>query len=351
MQILLCYPGHVISTVDVAIGWEKALRLEGHEVYQLAYEYNVPFYGAVLESWSEWNPEFKFTLNDTLWLASQDLVCKALELMPLDMVLIVTGLLVHERGYQLLQKLGVPVVVIHTEAPYNDHMIEPKLPYVDILFINDKASLGKFREQNPATFYLPHSYDPERHHPPEQPVNGEYQHQGFFLGSMYEERKALFKQLEHEEAGGVELDIYATSMDGRGRVTGGMQNEELVKHYWGSEIVLSPNRTTKDYFEKTQISDPAWSLGPRVYEVAACGAFQLTDNGRPELWEVFDDAIPVYEDAGELAQLMSYYVEHPKERKVKAAEAREKVEPCSFQNRAREILLPRVKEVLGYGCG
>lgn len=349
MRILISYPGHVISTVDVAIGWENALKKTGHEVSQLAYEYNVPFYGVVLDAWKEWNPDFDFTLNDVLWLASQDLVCKVIECMPLDLVVLVTGLLVHERGYRLLNKLNVPVCVIFTEAPYNDHMIEPMLPYIDLLFINDKASLGKFRAQNPATFYMPHSYDPERHHPPGETVDGDYKHEVFFLGSMYEERKMLFNELMEEDAGSAALDIYATSMDGRGKLTGGMQNDELVRHYWGSDIVLSPNRTTKDYFEKTQISDPAWSLGPRVYEVAACGAFQLTDDGRPELLEVFGDTIPIYRDATELAALIKRFTERPVERQALAEEARAKVMPCSFENRAQEIFIPRVKEVFGYG--
>ena len=226
-------------------------------------------------------------------------------------------------------------------------MVEPFLPYIDVLFINDKASLEKFRALNPATFYLPHSYDPGRHHPPKQPMNGEYRHQVFFLGSMYEERKALFKELEEIDLGmDISVDIFATSMDGRGRLTGGMQNEELVRHYWGSDIVLSPNRTTKDYFEKTQITDPAWSLGPRVYEVAACGAFQLTDDGRQELTEVFGDTIPVYRDAQECAELIKYYITFPLERGVRAREARSKVKPCTFQNRAKDILIPRIKEAL-----
>lgn len=349
MKILVCYPGHVISTVDVAIGWDKALKKLGHEVYTLAYEYNVPFYGRVLQDWNDENPDFHFTLNDTLWLASQDLVCKVLELMPLDLVLIVTGLLVHERGYQMLNKLGVRTCLIFTESPYNDNMLEYILPLVDLLFVNDKASVEGFREVNPNTFYMPHSYDPERHHPPTEPVNGDYRHEVFFLGSMYEERKALFKALEDEDAGDAELDIYATSMDGRGRMTGGMQNEELVKHYWGSDIVLSPNRTTADYFAKTQITKEAWSLGPRVYEVAACGAFQLTDDSRPEVETVFDGAIPIYHDAKELASLIKHYSEHADERRQVAEAAREKVLPYTFENRATEILFPTITEVFRNG--
>ena len=350
MRILVCYPGHVISTVDVAKGWESALKKMGHEVYQMAYEYNVPFYGAVLDAWSEWNPDFKFRLHDALWLASQDLVCKAVELMPLDLCLIVTGLLVHERGYDLLKKLTIPTCVMFTESPYNDHLLEYILPRVDMLFVNDRNSVEPVRSQNPNVFYMPHSYDPERHHPPAEPVNGEYRHEVFFMGALYEERKELFKALEGIDLGmEIGLDIFTTSMDKRGRVTGGMQNDELVRHYWGSEIVLSPNRTTKDYFEKTQITEPAWSLGPRVYEVAACGAFQLTDPSRPELEEVFDGAIPVYHNAQELAELIRYFTERPVERQELAEAARAKVAACTFENRAREIFIPKVKEVFGDG--
>lgn len=349
MRILVCYPGHVISTVDVAIGWERALKKLGHEVFQLAYEYNVPFYGAVLDAWKEWNPDFDFTLNDVLWLASQDLVCKAIECLPLDLLVVVTGLLVHERGYELLRKVKIPTCVIFTESPYNDHMLEYVVPKIDMLFVNDRNSVKPFRKVNPSTFYMPHSYDPERHHPPTEPVEDEYRHEVFFLGSMYEERKALFDALMKHDDADVTVDIYATSMDGRGRVTGGMMNKELVKHYWGSKIVLSPNRTTADYFQKTQISDPAYSLGPRVYEVAACGTFQLTDDGRPELAEVFDGVIPIYEDAEHLAELIKRYSEDEDERRRLAEAAREKVAPCTFENRAREIFIPRVKEVFGHG--
>jgi len=348
MRILVCYPGHVISTVDVAKGWESALRKLGHEVFQFAYEWHVPFYGAVLDAWSEWNPDFKFRLKDALMLSSQDLVCKAIDLMPIDLCLIVCGLLVHERGYEQLRKIGVRTCVMFTESPYNDHLLEYILPRVDLMFVNDRNSVEALRAQNHNVFYMPHSYDPERHHPPEGLVDGEYRHQVFFMGALYEERKALFQALAEIDLGlDIELDIYTTSMDRKGRVTGGMQNDELVRHYWGSDIVLSPNRTTKDYFQQTQIEEAAYSLGPRVYEVAACGAFQLTDPSRPELEEVFGETIPVYHNPEELAEQIRYFTERAVEREDWVDEARERVAPCTFENRAREIFLPKIEEVFG----
>jgi len=360
VRIFVAYPGHSISTFDVAEGWHQALKRLGHEVFHMNYEYNMPLYGAVLDYWNEKSPNVNFqaTLRDVMWLASQDLICKVLECMPLDFVLFVTGLLHHPRAFELIQKMGVKTVLLFTESPYNDEMLEELLPIPDVVFTNDKNSVDAFQRVNPQSFYMPHSYDPAKHHPPEEPINGEYKHDVFFFGSLYEERKALFDALIQREGTDVGFDIYGTGMRPTGEVfvihkdwpdverDGGMPNRELVKHYWGSKIVLSPNRTTADYFAKTQITEEAWSLGPRVYEVAACGAFQLTDGSRAELFDVFGDTIPVYHNAEHLGQLIDLYISYPRWREEMTKRARMRVKPCTFENRATQILLPILEEVL-----
>lgn len=352
MRILLSYPGHSISTFDVAKGWQDGLRLLGHEVFIMQYEHNVPFYGAVLDYWIEKGPneDFKPTMFDVFWLASQDLTCKALDLMkvaPLDFVLIVTGLLHHPRVFEHFKTLEIPTVLIFTESPYNDEMLADILPLPDVVFTNDLNSVEPFRKVNPNSFYMPHSYNPSMHHPSNgEELGEEYRHEVFFLGSLYEERKALFEELARCYEGSARLDIVGTSMDKKGRMTGEMINDELIKHYWGSQIVLSPNRTTADYFAKTQIETEAWSMGPRVYEVAACGAFQLTDNSRGELQEVFGDVIPIYRDGAGLAKMVAHFLEEEGEREALALMARKEVAPCTFENRARHILFPTLEEVL-----
>ena len=347
MRILVSYPGHCISTFDVARGWHMALQKLGHEVYHMNYEFNVPFYGAVCDYWVERNPDFRPTMYDVFWLASQDLICKAIDCMPLDFVLIVTGLLHHPRVFEHFKKLEIPTVLIFTESPYNDEMLADILPLPNVVFSNDLNSVEPFREVNPNSYYMPHSYNPEVHHPPDgELLAEEYKHEVFFLGSLYEERKALFEELALNYKGSARLDIIGTSMDTKGRMTGEMINDELIKHYWGSKIVLSPNRTTADYFAKTQIEEEAWSLGPRVYEVAACGAFQVTDNSRAELREVFGDVIPIYRDGAGLAQIVAYFLQEEDHRRELARQARERVKPCTFENRAQNILFPTLREVL-----
>jgi len=88
-----------------------------------------------------------------------------------------------------------------------------------------------------------------------------------------------------------------------------------------------------------------WSLGPRAYEIAACGAFQLSDE-RPELREIFGDAVATYVDGADLRRKVDYYLTHEGEREEMALEALDLVQSCSFEDRAEQILLPTIKEVL-----
>jgi len=358
MRIFVAYPGHNISTFDVAEGWHQALKRLGHTVYHINYEYNVPFYGEVLNFWADKNPDFKPTFWDSIWLSSQDLVCKIVEHMPFDFVFLVTGLLHHPRAFDLIRKLGIPTVILFTESPYNDNMAQHLLGVADVVFTNDLNSVEGFRATNPNSFYMPHSYDPVNHKPGDGAADEEHTHDIFFMGSLYDERRALFEELLHLDAGGARFDIFVSKMLPTGEFfyhpfkspneehVGGMLNSEVVKHYQGSKMVISPNRTTADYFAKTKIEKPAWSLGPRIYEVAACGTFQLTDGSRPELWEIFGDVIPVYRDAEGLATLIRHYMKHEDERKELAEKAREKVQSCTFENRAQQILIPTLEEVL-----
>ena len=340
VRILISYPGHSIATYDVAHGWDNALKSLGHEVFQMNYEVNVPFYGVVVDYWKDRNPDFQPTMRDVFWLASQDLICKVVECLPLEFVLIITGLLHHRRAFDLIRKLGVPTVLLFTESPYNDDMLRELLPLPDVVFTNERNSVKAFRKVNPHSYYMPHSYDPERH----RPANGEmYEHDVFFLGTMYDERQALFDELKQHYQG--DMDIIGTTLGRKGEMPGAIANDELIKHYWGTKIALTPNRTTAGYFDKTQITSEAYSLGPRIYELAACGTFQLTDYSRKELFDVFGDTIPVYANAEHLASLIDLFIKHPRWRIEMAERARIQVKPCTFENRAKEILFPTLREV------
>jgi len=171
----------------------------------------------------------------------------------------------------------------------------------------------------------------------------------FFCGTGFPERTELFEEVEW---GGVDFRLFGNHWDiGPNHALflnyrpGTLDNEEVVKWYSNSKISLNSHRLSKmgDFLERVpggaKIAK-AWSLGPRAYEIAACGGFQLCDDHRPELKEVFGDTVATYPwgDAVALQDRIAYYLEHEEERKEMARAARERVEPCIFVNRAKDAI-------------
>jgi hypothetical protein len=339
MRILLGYPGHAFSTIDVATGYEQALRRVGQDVQVYDYNNILAFYDAALQEWQK-RGSYRMSSGDTQMMASERIAIQALDFAP-DVALIVSGLSYHPRAFDLLYRLNVPVVVLLTECPYIDaeQITMVKRSHAVGVLVNDRVS--QYKTFGAVARYLPHSYDIERHRRVE--VGEEYASDVFFFGTMWPERWELLEGLP-------------------GRIDGPrpdqspmkhLANEELVRWYSGTKIALNHHRTAGRVNEVNQVehigAGEAWSLGPRSYEIAAVGAFQLCDNTRGELREVFGDSVPTYRGRQELAELIRYYLEHPEEREACAREAHERVAGCSFDERAKNIVVPFLEEVIHNG--
>lgn len=345
MRISLIYPGATWSTYDVARGYETALRTLGHEVWSFDYHNQTTFYGQYLR-WLEQNRNMSFPDDAAMVLASERVAIEVIDHVP-DVVLIVMGLALHRRAYELVHRLGMPMALILTESPYLDERQAPILQkgHVAIAFTNDKMSVASLRAMSGCRCrveYLPHSFDPQRHYPHE--VDDEYRTDVFFHGTLWPEREMLFSQLE---LGAYDAHISGSKFDGERREMVGeiIENEEMALWYSGARIVLNPHRTVKTYGDHLA-PDEAWSLGPRAFEVAACGAFQICDDTRPELREVFSDSVPTYHDVANLQDEIDYYLAREDVRQAMADEAYQRVQDCTFENRAREILIPAIEEVI-----
>lgn len=348
MRILLIYPGHGFSTIDVARGYEAALRELGHKVRAYNYHNSLVFYQSALEFWAKRNKHFQYDDSDWLRLSSEMVTLEAIRFVP-DVVLIVCGFALHKSAFDLLAvNLALPLVIILTESPYLDKDQRDLCDKANIglAFTNERKSVRYLSGAVP-TVYLPHSYDPERHKPrsrrgePMQ-IDGHYQSDVFFCGTMYEERQQLFDAVNWE---GIDSHIVGPVIGNR-EITGGMSNTELVKYYNATKIALNMHRTTVGCFDERirHIEDgTAWSIGPRAYEIAGCGAFQICDASRGELQEVFGNTVPTFRDGEEMERLMRTYLADEVARLELAQEQRERVKPCSFLARARDILVPTIE--------
>lgn len=338
MRILLVYPGHSHSTLDVARGYHGALKRTSHQIFHINHHHNIGFYKHACKTWEEIDEGFKSSMNNILWLASNDVIAKAVELLPLDLILMITGTFVHPRAYACLRyKLDLPLALILTESPYQDATQGEFAGVADVTFTNDRASMEYLKQFGPIS-YLPHSWDPKRHHP--RKVGKDYQYDVFFLGTMFKEREDLFEAINwdgiHKKIDGVKVE----ELEDATQLKGMMSNEEVAKYYCGSKITLNPHRGRA-------LTLQPHSLGPRTYEVAACGAFQLVSNNRAELHEVFGDVLPTFEGAADLEDKIHYFLAHDRQREFRAEESRRLVRECTFDHRLKRIILPKIKEVLG----
>lgn len=346
MRILLIYPGHAFSTRDVASGYERALTAVGHAVQAYAYHDSLSFYSAAIEHWRKLGNGRDWPDSAAHVLASERAVIEVMDFIP-DVVLAVHGMALHPRAYDLIRQLGVPVFLMATESPYLD-AAQARLAnraHVAGILTNDAYSVDALHTAGGLPVaYLPHSYDPAVHYPRE--VTPGYAHDVFFYGTLWPERRAMFAALQ--AYGGCRVDIGGLNHDAAESFEF-VPNDELARHYCGSKIAVNHHRTiiggNDDGYQYIQ-PGAAWSLGPRAYEIAACGAFQLCDDARGELTAVFGDSVPAYSDGEDLTDKVRYWLAHDDERQAAAAAALTAVQGCTFTNRAADIVTPFIEKYI-----
>ena len=343
MKILLIYPGATWSPYDVATGYQSALRALGHEViafdYHTQYKYTEEYLGYLSQTHG-----VAFPKDAAVVLASERVAIAILDMQP-DVILNVMGVALHRRAYIHAAMLGVPMAVILTESPYMDAFQGEMIGkgYVKLAFTNDSISIRPLAEATGVPVeYLPHSFDPARHYP--HPVGPEFQTDIFFYGTLWPSRDALFGMLDlsayapRAQVGGTE---FIPTSGGEPRT---ISNDDMALWYSGTKIALNHHRV--EMYQGGTVGQ-AYSLGPRAFEIAACGAFQLCDDARPELREVFGDTVATYRDGADLQRQIDYFLApaHEDERRQMAAAAWERVQPCSFLERAKDIVIPGLERL------
>jgi spore maturation protein CgeB len=82
------------------------------------------------------------------------------------------------------------------------------------------------------------------------------------------------------------------------------------------------------------------AVNPRVFEIAACGGFQVCDpcQGLENFFD-FEHELPVYQDLEELRRLIDFYLAHPEERSQVAEQARTRaLKDHTYETRAQQML-------------
>ena len=257
-----------------------------------------------------------------------------------DVVYLVSPMYFPMTVVEMLKAAGFQVWAYFTECPYEDEFwSRAQAPLFDVCFVSDRQSLPRFRMFNENTHYLPHAYDPDIHYPTE-PKN-DHDHVTF-VGTGFPSRQ---KFLEETDWADIDLRLYGNwwqvKEDSpiepfvRRRL---IENHTTAQLYRGSKIGISMHRQERFYRTGGMI-DPneAYSIGPRAFELAACGLFQVSDP-RPELVDVFGDGVPTFEAPDDLGRLVRHYLKHDDEREALARQNLEAVQGHTFEARARQML-------------
>lgn len=243
-----------------------------------------------------------------------------------DLVLVMNGLHVfppdHLEQVAAIRAMGIATGIWFVDDPYaTDETPQIALQY-DKVFTHERACVPLYRSAGcRQVYHMPLAVHPEVFR--QMHVPSEYRSDICFIGVAFENRAKLFDELA-DFLQDKKVWIAGSLWDRMLRYEdlsrfvhdGWTPIEETVKYYNGAKIVINVHRTTEAGVDnRNALNWGAESINPRTYEIAACGAMQLTDY-RSELPERYDvgSEIAVFRNASELMAQIDYYLNHEEER-------------------------------------
>lgn len=335
MKVLLVRPGPHWSVADVANGWSKAFRRLGVDLYELDLD-NVLWFYANAKVPQDGTDILAFDWDGAVREAADRIKARVLEFWP-DVVFVVSGFFVREPVIDLFRARGITTVLLATESPYQDDQQLEWARHFDVTLLNDPTNIDLFMGECRNVFYTGHSYDPDVHKP--GPATPDLVSDVCMVGTGYPSRISWLEQVDWD---GVDLrlggnwsglaDHPLRDRVAHTQLSGCLDNVEAVDWYRSTKIGLNLYRREAD---RPDLVD-GWSMGPREVELAACGAFYMTEaRGENEQLLPF---VPKIESPAQFSEEMRWWLDRPHQRHKIALKAREVLSGWTFENRAAVLL-------------
>jgi spore maturation protein CgeB len=243
-----------------------------------------------------------------------------------------------------IKELGVKTVLWTIDAPKEFEPIRRAALYYDFVFTGGSEAYDILKDVGVKNLsFLPFACDPD-FHKPQRLTEEEKKLYGCdiaFVGTLNPDLYP-FRMRILEEISSFGLKVWGPGTE-RIPVT-----SPLRQHIRGRQI--PPDVWTKIYsqakivlcmhYKDPQGKIPCHQASPKVYEAMACGAFLMVDDQK-DVKKLFKDReeLVVFKDAHELRNLISYYLQMPKDRKSIAALGRKKVlKKHTYEHRIQELL-------------
>lgn len=335
MKVLAIQPGPEFSVADVHRGWVKGLAQAGCQVADLDFGDRINFYARAHHVDADGDAELMLDNPGVALMAGRSVLATCYELEP-DVVVVTSGFYTHPAVLDAIRAHGTPVVVMHTESPYEDDRQIALAAHATLNVVNDPTNIERFRAQA-STVYIPHAYDPDIHRP--GPVGDEYRSEFCFVGTGFPSRVDFLEQVDFTG-----IDVALAGMWRNLR-----PDSPLRKHLAHDIEDCCDNQQTADLYRGAKISAnlyrretapegsaDGWAMGPREVELAACGTFFLRDP-RPES-DLVLGMLPTFDDPEDFGQKLRWYLRHDSIRSGLVGQARQAVADRTFKANAKQLL-------------
>ena len=239
-----------------------------------------------------------------------------------------------------------------TEDPYECALNAARARLFDLVLTNDSASVGAYPGQ--CAHHLPLAASEAWHYQPlpgpDQPVSHRYFYDVFFAGTAWPNRVELLRELTgalpelkykialpfNRHLPRPELPVLPRTLSWR------TPNAEFCRLANRSRISLGLHR---DFSASVGNPACAHTPGPRLFEIALAGGFQLLDGALPEVSEYYQvgTEVDTFSDVADCVEKVRFHLAHPEQREAMARAAQ-------TATRARHLYRHRVDQLLDWAA-
>jgi spore maturation protein CgeB len=253
-----------------------------------------------------------------------------------DVLLVTSCLFLTALHLDVIRAYGVRVVILHTESPYEDDVQVQRAERADVNLVNDPTNLDRFRRAGP-TWYVPHAYRPDRHHP--RPGRPEHASDFAFVGTGFPSRVAFLEAVDWDGID-VALGGHWARLEEDSPLRKFVTHDlaECLDNDRAADLYAATRASANMYRREANDGDLVygWAMGPREVELAAMGVFFLRDS-RGEGDEVLP-SLPTFAGPGDFGEQLRWWLGHDAERAAAAAGARAAVADRTYEANARMLL-------------
>lgn len=266
-----------------------------------------------------------------------------------NVVVCLDGQELHRRMISRLRERCPRMVLWLTEDPYEQATNQRNFDLFDLIFSNDRGSVRSYA--SPKVHHLPLAASEPYHYREVVEAERDFLYDVFFAGVAWPNRVALLRKIVGQ-LHGLRCKFILPHNEFVPKPDLGVPDFELNYRLGNSELATVQNRSKivlylHRVFSASGVDQPSTTPGPRLFETALAGAFQLVEDTLPETNDYFerDSELSYFRTADDCVSLIRHFLDHP-ERRVRIARASQNRARASHLYRHRvQALLKRLEDV------